>query len=181
MSFRELNVGKFLSQSKVRTEYHLIINNYHEVTVEIVNSRFSRKKRILFNGEIMERERKSVNNLNYTWTYPVDDVHVVFSLTPNAGCSGTDLRVNGKDFFEYVYQVESRALPAATRKKRSETLLLFRVPHDVPDVGSPPCSPKRLTSRDLSRMQPGQIKDKHREVDTSAEYASLDESGVSAD
>jgi hypothetical protein len=181
-SFRERNVGKIVSQSKVRTEYCLIINNSHELTVEVTNSRFSRRKKILINGEVVQKfHRTNISDLKHSWTYPVGDTTVVFSTCPNKTASGADLKINGKDFFEYVYDVESDR-PVGGSKASSETFFLFRVP-EMGVIASSPLEKKRSQMYENASIpyQSSTLTHNNRPVDTSQEYLSLDESDVSSD
>jgi hypothetical protein len=127
-SFRERQVGKWLAQSKVKSEYSIVINYIHEVRIEITNSRLSRKKKIIMNGEVVEsfKHTRSVD-LRYSWTYPVYGSVVVFSISPNVGGSGSDLRINGQDFFEFVYEVESDN-PLGLTKRSFEAFMIFKIP-----------------------------------------------------
>ena len=180
--FREKNIGRIVSQTKVRTEYCLLINYKHEVTIEITNSRFSRKKAIRLNGTLVDRfTRTSTSGLRHSWSYPLDGCTLVFSTTPNSNASGTDLKINGKDFFEYVYQLGTDETNG--RKKSSlETVLLFRVPQVDAELSSPPTNfrPPLHEYRPINQNSPNIAHDQ-KKTDTSGEYASLDELEESSD
>jgi hypothetical protein len=127
-SFTERNVGKWFSQTKSRSEYSLLINFTHQVKIEVTNSRFSKNRRIMMNGKVVEKlSRTNLNNFRYSWTYPVGDMVLVFSIAPNKSASGTDLRVNGQDFFDFVYAMESDN-PLGVKKSVYDTFMTFRVP-----------------------------------------------------
>ena len=107
LSFREVTSGRSLSGSKVRTEYNLLINYHEAISIEVSNSRFSRKKVITMNGSIVEKFNKTrTKDLRYSWNHDVDSFGIEFQVVPNASKSGTDLLVNGSDFFSYVYMVD---------------------------------------------------------------------------
>ena len=131
VGFKECNVGKWFSQTKVKSEYSVLINYTHEITIEITNSRFSRKRRVLMNGELVERfKRTNMSDFRYSWTYPVNDMVIVFSIRPNSSATGTDLLINGQDFFNFVYEVETDN-PLGTAKGAYDTVMTFKVPpHD---------------------------------------------------
>jgi hypothetical protein len=155
LGFKERNVGKWFSQTKVKSEYSLLINYTHDVTIEVSNSRFSRKRRVIMNGELVEKlTRTSMSDFRYSWTYPVNDMVIVFSITPNSSASGTDLRINGEDFFNFVYEVESEN-PLGVTKGAYDTFMTFRVPpRDNPEMQSPRIATKSTPS--TSMRQAGQ-------------------------
>jgi hypothetical protein len=137
-AFEETFIGKTFAGSKMRTRFSMLLNWNKKLTVEIVNSRLSRKKSILMNGEVVTQFHKTTTEgLHYSWNYPVAGSEIEFRLEPNTGGTGTDLKVNGKDFFDYVYAIDDDG-PDAIRNltKGSNTSMTFKIPPRVQSSGS---------------------------------------------
>lgn len=106
-SFRENITGKKLSGTKTISEFNFLVNNHEAISIEVSNSRLSRKKVIKLNGETVEKFHKTrTKDLVYTWTHKVDGMDIDLQVSPNATKTGTDLMINGADFFDYVRGVD---------------------------------------------------------------------------
>ena len=132
--FKETCIGKTFAASKVRTEFHLLMNRRSKLRIDVINSRFSRKKTVYMDGELVHKfDKTSLNNLRWNWNYSIDGQQVEFSVEPNSSGSGADLRINGTDFFDYVVGVldNNAADPGMPRESglaRLNTSIVFVVP-----------------------------------------------------
>jgi hypothetical protein len=132
--FREICVGKTISNSKIKSEFVILFNYKVTVRIEVVNSRFSRKKSIFMDGRsIHDCKKTTVDDLRYCWTHPIDGQSVGFTILPNNTNTGSDLQINGIDFFDYVYEVHvDEVADEATRKEKGltkmSTSLVFVIP-----------------------------------------------------
>ena len=145
--FKETFVGKTFVGSKMCTEFMLLINFRTKITVEVVNSRFSRKKVISLNGdEITEFHKTSTSDLHYSWSYLMEGEQLHLRVEPNKGGTGSDLKINDVDFFDYVYAIEDDG-PDTVRNlvKGSNTNMKFRVP---------PHSPRVIAQKEAERTPP---------------------------
>ncbi len=145
--FRESCVGKRFAQTKIKTEYSIVVEYSYEVNIEIINSRLSRKKVIRMDDNIVEKfKRINTNDLRYSWTHSVGGAVVVFSICPNVHGSGTDLLVNGRDFFSYVFKVDENN-PLGYSKSSFDIQMDFKVPsvYKPIDSNSPQCRMKFIT------------------------------------
>ena len=129
-AFEETFIGKTFAGSKMRTRFHMLINWNTKLTIEVLNSRLSRKKSIIMNGEVVTQFHKTTTDgLHYSWNYPIAGSEIELRLEPNRGGTGTDLKINGKDFFDYVYAIDDDG-PDAIRNltKGSNTSMTFKIP-----------------------------------------------------
>jgi hypothetical protein len=80
------------------------------------------------NGDVVETfKRTTVSGLRHTWSYPLDGKVIVLSVSANPSNSGSDLLVNGRDFFDYVFLVDSTN-PTGKAKGVYDTIMNFIVP-----------------------------------------------------
>ena len=132
--FREICIGKTISNSKIQSEFVILFNYKMTFRIEVVNSRFTRKKSIYMDGRsIHDCNKTQIDDLRYSWTHAIDGQAVEFTILPNTTNTGSDLRINGVDFFDYVYEVEvDEVADEALRKERGltkmSTSLMFVVP-----------------------------------------------------
>ena len=130
LSFKESYVGRHFGQTKMKSEYSILFDYVIDVTVEITTSRISRKKTIKIDGELVEQfKRVSTSDLRHSWTYPIGDGVAIFSICPNINGSASDLLINGKDFFSYVYSLDQE-YPLGVSKSAYDVHMLFTIPVD---------------------------------------------------
>ena len=154
-AFTERGVGKTFSASKVRTEFHLLLNYKDKLCIEVINSRFSRKKAINMNGEpVSIFDKSSVDKLRWNWSYMINGESIEFSVLPNASGTGADLKINGKDYFDYVVGVMDRDYqnPESGLAKLN-TSMLFVVPSN-PRLNDSQIQPVRISEPDLPYIAP---------------------------
>jgi hypothetical protein len=164
--FREACIGKTISNSKVKSDFVILFNYRVTVRIEVVNSRLSRKKSIYMDGRsIHDCNKTSVDDLRYSWDHVIDGESVNFAIVPNTTNTGSDLLINGKDFFDYVYEVEiDEVVDEALRKEKGltkmSTSLVFVVPPKSVSLtrnrALPPVSENRAPSQPIqsSRKPP---------------------------
>jgi hypothetical protein len=132
--FREICVGRTISNSKIKSDFVILFNYKVTVRIEVVNSRFSRKKKILMDGRsIHDCTKTHIDDLRYSWSHVIDGQSVEFTILPNTTNTGSDLQINGVDFFDYVYEVEVDEVADETLRKergftKMSTSLVFVVP-----------------------------------------------------
>jgi len=131
-SFRETTSGRRLSGTKTRTEYYILVNHHETVVIEVSNSRLSRKKHITMNGSIVEKFNKTrTKDLTYNWVHRVDGMDLDFKVVPNASKTGTDLLIQGRDFFDYVIAVDPDGPdPLRPYNGSFNSFMKFKVPSD---------------------------------------------------
>ena len=135
--FEESCVGKTFTASKLKSEYTMLVNYHTKVVIDVINSRFSRKKTITMNGEVVNKFHKTnTTELQHTWTYLVDGQTIEFSVGPNKDSTGTNLSINGVDFFDCVYAVDADGDdPIKMFAKGANTVMTFKVPPKAGSVG----------------------------------------------
>ena len=156
--FREVCVGKTISNSKIKTEFVLLFNYKTTLRIEVVNSRFSRKKSIYMDGRsIHDFKKTAVDDLRYSWNHSVDGLPVEFTISPNNTNTGTDLRINGIDFFDLVYEVEvDEVADEALRKEKGLTKMSTSLVFVVPPKSTLLSRPRPVTSTSTENRAPSQ-------------------------
>ena len=71
--------------------------------------------------------RLRTGDLRHSWTHPVGHAVVDFFIRPHINRSASDLLINGKAFFSYLYSVDEE-YPLGVSKSGYDVLLYFRIP-----------------------------------------------------
>jgi hypothetical protein len=105
LSFEEDFAGKTFGVTKMKSRYEIIINYKLILKIEIINSKFSNKKTILLNSDPMFVGTCPTKDFRHQFSYkiPDDGGEVQFAVFPSP--NGLDLKIDGRDFFDYVHQV----------------------------------------------------------------------------
>ncbi len=117
---------------------------------------------------IHDCKKTTVDDLRYSWDHSIEGVPVHFTILPNVTNTGTDLRINGVDFFDYVYEVEVDEVADETlRKERGLTKMSTSLVFVVPPKSTMLSRPRPVTSTSTENRAPSQLTSAPKKAPTS--------------